>query len=368
MNAHVIEQLSAFLDGELDERERTAVARHLEACGECTGHLDELVAVDRLAASVTVEAPGGYFDGFASRVRDRIRKPARRRFAAPAWALTAAAVLLLAVTTPLLLRRQPDVAPADVPAAVALAPPPTMATAAPAATSPEKQDSLRARGSVGQDKRDDTRGVRAANEAPARTAPALKDEAMPHKKRAPGLAPPPAAPPPAAAEPAPSASADRPELEGSVLSETAPQQAERDAFMQEREQREESVRAKEQAEGAGFARAGTEAGASVAEAPRLALQETAPSAAFRALLERQAETIAEARGLREAWRAFVHGASETEADEARVRVIESGREAYRLSGERADLDLVRRDAAAYLKREDAHQAERVRALLRSLPR
>lgn len=351
MNGHVAERLSAFLDGELEERERAEVARHLEACAECARHLEELLAVDRMAAGVDVAAPEGYFDGFAARVRDRIRKGPRRVFA-PVWALAAAAGLLLAVTVPTLMRQQrPVLAPAAAPA-------PPITAAAPASPSPEAQSSLEALGYVG-DKRADARRGRAANEAPAKQAPMMKDEAVATRKPAPSLAaPPPAAPrAPAAAEPAPLASADRPEREVARLGETAPQQAERDAFVEERKQRQE-----------GFASAPAEAAASGAEASRLTLQKTAPSAAFRALLERRAGTIAEARGLREAWRAFAQGAPAAEADEARVRAIEAGREAFGLSGESADLDQLRRDAAAYLKREDARQMERVRAILRGLSR
>ncbi|HET7290950.1 MAG TPA: zf-HC2 domain-containing protein [Vicinamibacteria bacterium] len=361
MTGHVVEQLSAFLDGELDERERSEVARHLEACPECARHLDDLLAVDRLARGVEVAAPAGYFDGFASRVRDRIRKRPRR-LVAPVWAWAAAASLLLAVTVPRLMRDRPAaMPPAAAPAAL---PPPTTLAAAPAALEGELSESPRELGDAGQGKRDDARQGRAANLAPAKKAKEFKDEAT---AATPVPGPPPAAQAPAAPPAAerPLASAVAPEREVGALA--APEAAERDALYQERGKRQEGAGAEEQAAASGFAGAPAAVPES-AEAPRLALQKTAPSAAFRALLERKAATIAEARGLREAWRAFAGGAVGAEADEARVRVIEAGREAYRLSGERADLDQLRRDAAAYLKREDAHQADRVRALLRGLPR
>jgi hypothetical protein len=332
-----------------------------------------------MAASVAVDAPADYFEGFASRVRDRIRKPPRRSLIMPVWALTAAAVLLVAVTAPSLLRRQLDVGPA---AALRPAPaPPT--TAIPDRPAPEAQDSVGALGYVeGERKRDDAQGGRAASSKASPKKTRSKDEAKaeppfalaaPTPSAALPQAPPPAAtaPPVAAAVPQ-SRSEETPEraADSMAFEQAAPQPADRDVAA-ERRQRGEESHASERT--TGFARAPSEADRPASEAPQAqasqpTLQKTAPSAAFRALLERRAVTIAEARGLREAWRAFVQGASEGEADEARVRVIESGRDAYRLSGERVDLDLLRGDAAAYLKRADAHQAERVKALLRGLPR
>ena len=364
MNGHVVEQLSAFLDGELPEPERTAVAQHLDACAQCTAHLDELAAVDRLAASVTVDAPEGYFDGFASRVRDRVRKPRRRSFAAPMWALTAAATLLLAATVPMLLRRQiAQVAPRDEPAAVENRAPAQTLSPAPSALPQEAQDRLGELGYVEgklESKRDDKPVDRTAEKAPARTPasrPEPKDEALNAPPPAPAAVP--AAPPPAVPAPTPQAKS-RSQFESDDRARTA--------GVEEREQRLETRTFQQPESAAGFASAPESAALESREVPKAALQKTMPSAAFRALLERRAATIAEARGLREAWRAFAPGAPEGEADEARVRVIESGLEAFRLSAERVDLDQLRRDAAAYLKRADAHQAERVRALLRGLPR
>jgi len=363
VNGHVVEQLSAFLDGELPERERAAVAQHLEACSQCNAHLDELAAVDRLATSVPVEAPEGYFDSFASRVRDRVRKPRRRSFAAPMWVLAAAATLLLAVTAPLLLRRQLEVAWVEPPAAVTSAPALSL-TPAPSAPPSDAQERLRALGYVQdklESKRDDGRRAgRPAEKAPARTPasrPEPKDEAM--NAPPPATTAVPAAPPPAAIVPAPTSQAK-------ARSQVESDDDARTAGVEEREQRLE--RNSQPSAASGFATPPESAALETREVPKPALQKTAPSAAFRALLDRRAATIAEARGLREAWRAFAQGAPEAEADEARVRVIESGREAFRLSSERVDLDQLRRDASAYLKRADAHQAERIRALLRDLPR
>jgi hypothetical protein len=370
VNGHVVEQLSAFLDGELPEPERTAVAQHLEACAQCNAHLDELAAVDRLAASVPVEAPEGYFDGFASRVRDRVRKPRRRSFAAPMWVLTVAATLLLAVTAPLLLRRQLEVVRFAPPAAGTLAPAPAQApTPAPSAPPAEAQDRLRAMGDAEEGnlerKRVGARSGRAAENAPAKAPAArrdLKDEAFnappatAPARRATPLPPPPAV---LAPEPLPQAKA-KAQVESDDDARAAGV-----AGVEEREQR---IEHSQPSAASGFATPPESAAIETREVPKAALQKTAPSAAFRALLDHRPATIAEARGLREAWRAFAQGAPEAEADEARVRVIESGREAYRLSSERVDLDQLRRDATAYLKRADAHQTQRVRAVLRDLPR
>ena len=52
-----------------------------------------------------------------------------------------------------------------------------------------------------------------------------------------------------------------------------------------------------------------------------------------------------------------------QADEARVRMIEAGREAWRGGSDPADEALLRKDAADYLDRGDAGQKERVQRLL-----
>jgi hypothetical protein len=70
------------------------------------------------------------------------------------------------------------------------------------------------------------------------------------------------------------------------------------------------------------------------------------------------------RERREAWRGFVARHPESpHADEARVRVVEAGLEAWRAGGQPRDLDLAREDAAAYLARDDAALEDRVRSAL-----
>jgi hypothetical protein len=88
---------------------------------------------------------------------------------------------------------------------------------------------------------------------------------------------------------------------------------------------------------------------------------------YRNLLLRSAQTLGEARELREAWRSFSQLHPEgPSADEARVRVVETGAQAYRLGSDPDDLARLKDDARAYLERKDAAQAARVRAVLEAL--
>jgi hypothetical protein len=56
-NAHETERLSEYLDGGLSADERAEVARHLAACAECAGLLDELRAVAANAAALPEVPP-----------------------------------------------------------------------------------------------------------------------------------------------------------------------------------------------------------------------------------------------------------------------------------------------------------------------
>jgi negative regulator of sigma E activity len=335
MSGHERERLSAYLDGELPAAERAEVAAHLAACPECAELLAAFAAVDEEAGSLPAEAPDGYFDGFAARVTARLaaeRPAAARARRLPAWTWAAAAALLLAVVTPLTLRRTPAVAPAASPAT------PEAPAATPLPTVPEKQG------------------------------------------RTPAPEPPPAAPvrkaAPPAALPAP-------------VAPTAPAEARAKA-----ESREEAA--------ADLAKAPTPAApvpaeaarAQVADAPA-ARAEPALSAANRARAEADfgleggvasgveggvpggvvggvvggtggapARTPEEWRRRRDEWSTLAASApAGPRADEARVRAIEAGWEAWRLSGSDDDEAAFRRDARAYLEREDALQKPRVERLL-----
>jgi hypothetical protein len=365
MSGHEHERLSAYLDDALPPGERAQVAAHLDACAECAARLAELAAVDGAVASLPYEAPQGYFEAFPARVRARLEpRAAARRL--PVWTWAAAAALLLAVVTPLTLLRQSgdSGAPArEIPAAA----PPTIAT---------RQGSSRASAEAG---------------APEAARDELKPETQPRrpvlaspvpKKRESGFAAAPseadasvarqpAAPAAAqAAAPAPAAAAREEEAAG--LSDAA---AMSEAVASER---------RNQAKASGDRRAAPESsrdaaaqstpdeapltrgrfaggvGGSVA-APKLVDAE----AEWRRLDTARPRSPAEWRRLREDWRRFVvRDPAGPQADEARVRIVEAGREAWRASSDPADEAIFRRDAADYLERDDAAQKERVRALVR----
>jgi len=86
--------------------------------------------------------------------------------------------------------------------------------------------------------------------------------------------------------------------------------------------------------------------------------------AFRRLDAVRPASAEEWRRLREEWLAFAiaHG-GDRRADEARVRAIEAAREAWLASGDEADEQAFRRDAAAYLVAADALQKARVERLV-----
>jgi len=366
VNGHVGDRLSPYLDDELDARERAAVTRHLEACAECARLLEELAAVDRLVAAEAVPAPAGYFETFGARVSARLRDaPAdtRPRLFEPAWALAAAAVLVVAVLAPSLLRDERLSAPesARLPAAPAPA-----AAAPPATSSPALAE--------GRTEAVDLVGGLQERDAGRRDQAAGRERAEPAAASAVEPAAPPPAPGRQKAESVPKAAPEPVAADEKVTAESlAPPPSEEPEAKRGNERRLVSrdrdatlEREGGAAQTAGASRFADAPASSVVAAAPPELQKAGPSPAFRALMDRRAETIAEARGLREAWRAFARGAAGAEADEARVRVIEAGADAHRLSGDAADLELARRDAAAYLKREDAAQAERVRALLAAL--
>ena len=82
------------------------------------------------------------------------------------------------------------------------------------------------------------------------------------------------------------------------------------------------------------------------------------------MLARQAASAGEDRQLHDLWRAFAASyPASPRADEARVRALDALLSAYRRSGEARDRERLREEAGLYLRRHDAAQAPRVRAIL-----
>ncbi len=88
---------------------------------------------------------------------------------------------------------------------------------------------------------------------------------------------------------------------------------------------------------------------------------------FSRLVAPAAQTVGALRARREAWRTFVRlYPASPRADEARVRLVETGAAVWRLGRDPRDRERVREDAAAYLDGEDAVQKARVRAVLENV--
>jgi anti-sigma factor RsiW len=389
MSPHVVESLSAYLDGELAAAERQSVESHLQACDECARHLEAFAAVDEMARALPLEAPGGYFEALPARVRFKVTARQRRAPRLPAWSWAVAAALLVAVVTPVLLRQNPK--PREVPRAVAPAPP------ASAADRAAPREPLPTTGPATADARQ--KASAAADEAQA--APAKLARATPP------LAPTPMAPAPAAAQApaggaaqgglasnqaaAPLAKAEEArakDKEGfaqdpgrtpsaraartlAVPPETSSLEGAAGQHLYEPKPEADEVaapalpEATAEAKQTGGAEAAATAGRRDAEVGRS--EAAAPRLRFRDLQSQVASSAEDARRLREQWRAFVAQApTGNRADEGRVRIVEMGVLAFRLSNAPADQILAKRDAQDYLRRDDAAQGSRVRALLGTL--
>lgn len=352
---HVTESLSAYLDGELAAPDREAVAAHLRGCPSCARHLEELRAVDAAARELPLSVPDGYFEAFRGSLRRRLEGARRApRRLAPAWSLAAAAAVVLAVLAPRLLRETR--APAD--SAARAVPVPTLAVPPPA--------SAPGRDRVAEAVPEVTR----AEPPPAQPArPALgarMQERRVEEQRAP------AAPPPVPVS-EPAAKADVPV---SGANTAAPARKEADELR--------TLGYAEEPDGHRLASvpqaAKSEAETGHAEEAKVrrdkaavgALEDrAAPAGAgrFELLARRTVASAAEARSLRDAWRAFARDeAAGPRADEARVRAIEAGAEAWRRGKDERDRAETRKDGRAYLERPDAAQADRVRQALRLLER
>jgi hypothetical protein len=427
MSAHVEERLGPYLDAELASDERAEVTAHLRECTACARLLEEMSAVDDTARSLPVEPPEGYFETFATRLGRKLRKPARPRFVPPVWTLAAAAALLLAVLTPLTLQQRKatesdraEPSPRDLVSRAAPerpeAPAPSpvgesvildegrtkdaRSPAEPAAsessprdlarrTAPEQPAAPKSSPAVEElmkkqrPRHEDKRVAEGEADLRAQAGSGVADAPPPAAQAPPAPAPPaktqPTSAPAAAQAPTPLAKAqptpappgrraaphDRPEFAAEppslVLDEEYDAPSATAVSKEERvDGPKAAARERQKADGSA---AGRTAAASRAEPT------SGPEARYRALLARRPSSADEARILRESWRAFAQsGPTGPRADEARVRVIEVGAQAFRLSGEEQDRATVTKDANAYLARPDAAQTERVRTILTTLTR
>lgn len=90
--SHPSELISAFLDGELDDRERGELMRHLSGCGRCSADLEGMQRVRAAIRSLPVlELPHGLVPE-----ADPVVVPLRSHKGL--WAGVAAAVLVVVVT------------------------------------------------------------------------------------------------------------------------------------------------------------------------------------------------------------------------------------------------------------------------------
>lgn len=112
MTGHVIELLSAYLDGQVSNDERARIAAHLEVCDACRTHLESLrrtVAV--LRGAEPVRAPEGFRAQVRAQVEAEARRPVRRwRLPSLTWSWKAVGavvtVALIGLFTVNVLREQ----------------------------------------------------------------------------------------------------------------------------------------------------------------------------------------------------------------------------------------------------------------------
>lgn len=398
MSAHERERLAAWIDGELPPEERRDVEAHLAECEECARLLADMAAVDGLARDLPLEAPPGYFESFPARVRTRLeattraRRGLRGRGPGPAWTWAVAAALLLGVVTPLTLARlgrdgapepavrvgaaardslldeaaaQGPTAPVARPEPAAPAPPPEP----PAPAAEELKKEIRQE----HDERVEP-GDRAPLQAPGfATAPASAPAVRPPEKRDSPTASLARDAPPSPVlleegvtfrenafeaedvvvdEARPGAAAPRPQV---AVAAAAPLESGADAAGGDRGERAKALRVGPEKESRGRRESAATGG------------QAEDVQAFELATRNDVDGAAAWRERREQWRAFVRDHAESpRLDEARVRVIEAGIEAWRAAGDAADLARAREDAEAYLAREDARQKARVRRAVESI--
>jgi len=102
MDAHLDQQLSALVDGELAGDALAAAQSHLVACGECRAAYDALLRIKRHAGALDDRAPArDLWPGIAARLSGSVQVvplAPRRRLAFSIPQLAAAAVVLMTVS------------------------------------------------------------------------------------------------------------------------------------------------------------------------------------------------------------------------------------------------------------------------------
>jgi len=94
---HVVNRLTEYQLGMLDEAESAEIAAHLETCADCRAELQALERLDALVAPAEqVKAPDDLWDGVEPRLRPRRGSWWRIWLASPRPALALAAAMLLA--------------------------------------------------------------------------------------------------------------------------------------------------------------------------------------------------------------------------------------------------------------------------------
>lgn len=369
MSAHERERLSAYLDGELAVGERAEVAAHLATCSQCRSVLSEMEALDTRARELPLDAPPGYFDTLPGRVRARLEglspaqrpatAPSRRRL--PTWTWAAAAALILGVVTPLTVREMGRDRASEEPAALAVEAIRSEPGAQAAAARFESPLADRADDEVAAaqlEKREAGASLRAQEaaaepEPPFAAAPLLELERdiRGFARAAPGVVA-----ETESLEEKVAGPSEAPDQDTAVVADAVSSGAVGEIALGR-------TTAMKQAPAAGLP-AGEAGRRRLAQDDKTSTRDE-DTGSFGELARRNAPADASGwRERRETWRAFVAEHPESpHADEARVRVIEAGLEAWRADGEPGDLDLARQDALAYLARDDAALKQRVRTAL-----
>ncbi|HET7577704.1 MAG TPA: anti-sigma factor [Bacillales bacterium] len=98
MADHVSGLLSAYLDQELDDKEKERVEQHLENCPACHEELESLAALKKQIAFAyeTVEAPDGLEMAVMDKIEER-RHTVQTAAAVRKWGMAVMAVFLVAI-------------------------------------------------------------------------------------------------------------------------------------------------------------------------------------------------------------------------------------------------------------------------------